>query len=81
MALFIRDDAVDALADELRKALNAPSKKEAVRQALTNELKRTRQAKPLRDRLARAQATAAAIGALDPNFDMKTYTDEMWDDL
>ena len=81
MALFIRDNAVDALAAELQKALKAPSKKEAVRQALSNELKRARNAKPLRERLTRAQATAASIGKLDPKFDMKAYTDKMWDDL
>ncbi|KQY14049.1 type II toxin-antitoxin system VapB family antitoxin [Rhizobium sp. Root482] len=81
MALFIRDDTVDALANELQKALKAPSKTEAVRTALKRELERTRQAMPLRKRVAKAQAMAAAMGSPDPDFSLKAYTDEMWDEI
>jgi len=81
MALFIRDDAVDALAVKLQKALKAPSKTEAVRRALQGELDRVQQQRPLRERIAKAQAMAGAMGTSDPNFDMKTFTDEMWDNL
>lgn len=81
LALFIRDDTVDALAVKLQKALKAPSKTEAVRQALQRELDRVQQQRPLRDRIAKAQAMAGAMGASDPHFDMKTFTDEMWDNL
>ena len=81
MALFIRDDTVDALANELQKALKAPSKTEAVRTALKHELERTRQAMPLRQRVAKAQAMAAAMGSPDPKFSLKAYTDEMWDEI
>jgi antitoxin VapB len=81
MALFIRDEHVDALASQLQKALRAPSKKEAVRIALQHELDRTRQKKPLRERVAAAQAMAAAIGPIDPNFDPKAFSDQMWDEL
>jgi antitoxin VapB len=81
MALFIRDDTVDALAVQLQKALKAPSKTEAVRQALQRELDRVQQQRPLRDRIAKAQAMVGAMGASDPNFDMKPCTDERWDNL
>lgn len=81
LALFIRDDTVDALAAQLQKALKAPSKTDAVRQALQHELDRVQQQRPLRERIAKAQAIAGAMGAGDPNFDMKTFTDEMWDNL
>ena len=80
MALFIRDETVDALAEELQKALKSPSKTAAVRLALTNELARARQKLPLRQRIAKSQAMAAAIGKPDPNFDLKAFTDAMWDD-
>lgn len=80
MALFIRDDAVDALAEELKRATNAPSKKEAVKQALEDALQRTRQRLPLSERIKRAQAIARSIGPKDPDFDMKEFMDEMWGD-
>jgi antitoxin VapB len=78
--LYIRDDAVDALATELQRETNAPSKTEAVRTALLHELERNRVRKPLRDRIAVLQAKYAALGPSDPNFDMKAFTDEMWED-
>lgn len=81
MALFIRDESVDALAAQLQKALKAPSKTEAVRQALQHELDRVQQQRPLRQRIAKAQAIAGRLGTGDPTFDMKTFTDEMWDNL
>lgn len=81
MALFIRDETVNALAVKLQKALKASSKTEAVRRALQGELDRVQQQRPLRERVAKAQAMAGALGTSDPNFDMKTFTDEMWDNL
>jgi antitoxin VapB len=80
MALFIRDPEVDRLAEEVRKLTNARTKTEAVRRALEDHLVRARQAKPLQARLARAKAMADAMGAGDPDFDMKAYTDQMWGD-
>ncbi len=79
MPLYVRDDDVLALAVELQRLTNAPSKTEAVRQALRHEIERMRQALPLRNRLARSQALAEAIGPSDPDFDMKSYTDALWD--
>lgn len=80
MALFIRDDEVDALASELQRLTNSPSKKEAVRTALRNELGRAQRANRLDERYARAMAIADAMGSSDPDFDMKRFTDEMWGD-
>jgi antitoxin VapB len=78
MPLFIRDDAVDALAREVQLATKAKSKTEAVRIALEHELERTRRARPLRERIAAAMAIADSLGPGDPDFDMKAFTDEMW---
>ena len=80
MALFIRDEAVDALAEELKAVLNAPSKKDAVKRALEGELRRVRQKQPLIDRLEDIWKRIDAMGPSDPNFDMKKFTDEMWGD-
>ena len=80
MPLFIRDPEVDALALEVQQATKAPTKTEAVRKALKNELERVRRARPLRERLANAKALADAMGPGTPDFDMKKYTDEMWGD-
>ena len=80
MPLYIRDDEVDALAAKLQRETNAPSKTEAVRIALVHELERNRAKVPLRDRLARLQAEATKIGLPNTDFDMKKFTDEMWED-
>lgn len=79
MPLYIRDNEVDALASELQAVSGAASKTEAVRTALLHELARNRAKVPLRDRLAKLQAKAAGIGLPNPDFDMKKFTDEMWD--
>ena len=78
MALFIRDDEVDALAEEVRRVTKAKTKTEAVRKALRLQLDEARRALPLRERLARSKALADALGSSDPAFDMKAYRDEMW---
>ena len=80
MALFIRDAEVEALAEEVRKLTRAKSKTEAVRRALQAQLAEARRAVPLRERLQRAKAIADAMGASAAAFDMKAYTDEMWDE-
>ncbi|MDQ0469440.1 type II toxin-antitoxin system VapB family antitoxin [Labrys wisconsinensis] len=80
MPLFIRDDDVTTMAEELTRLTKARSKTEAVRTALRHELERTRASLPVRDRLARIHEKAAKIGLPNPDFDMKAYTDEMWGD-
>jgi len=76
--LFIRDPEVDALADELRRLTRAKTKTVAGRRVLQDQLAEARLALPLKDRLARSKAMADALGPGDADFDMKTYTDEMW---
>jgi len=80
MPLFIRDADVTAMAKELTRLTRARSKTEAVRTALRHELERARASVPLRQRLARIHEKAAKLGLPNPAFDMKAYTDEMWDD-
>lgn len=78
MPLYIRDDAVDALAERVRRATGARTKTEAVRVALEDTLARIEAKKPLRQRLARSLALADAMGEAPGEFDMKRFTDEMW---
>ena len=80
MPLFIRDDEVSGLADELTRVTNARSKTEAVKRALRDALERETSKAPLIERIAPALAMADAMGPSDPNFDMKAFTDEMWGD-
>lgn len=80
MALYIRDDAVDALAIELQRLTGAPTKTEAVRQALEAAIDDKRSEVPLLERLRQIRADAAAAGLVpNPNFDQKAFFDEMWD--
>jgi antitoxin VapB len=51
-----------------------------VRTALMHELERNRAKVPLRERIVRLQAEAKQIGLPNPDFDMKKFTDEMWED-
>jgi antitoxin VapB len=77
MALYIRDNEVDVLARQVQDATNAPSKTEAVRIALQNELERARKAVPLEVRIGRIQDAVKTMGQEDPDFDMKAFTDEL----
>lgn len=80
MSLYIRDDDVDALARKVQQATKAPTKTEAVRRALQNELARAEQAVPLKERVKKIQdSVRAKMGPNMPDFDMKKFTDEMWE--
>ena len=81
MPLYIRDDAVDALAQEVMKATGAKTKTDAVRKALQLQLEAEMNRKPLLERLQPILDRAGQIGKPDPDFDMKKYTDEMWDNM
>lgn len=82
MALYIRDPKVDELARKLCAATGAKNKTDAVRRALQNELRRTRRPERFDDRNAKVLAMADALGSSRPQrpFDMKAFTDAMWDD-
>jgi len=81
MPLYIRDDEVDSLAAELQAATGAPTKTEAVREALRNELRRAREKEPLIDRVRRIQARARQqLGPPNPDFDFRKFREELWGD-
>lgn len=79
MPLFIRDDEVDALAEEVQRLTRAKTKTEAVRRALEAQIREARRALPLQERLGQARALADAMGPTNPDFDMKRFTDQLWD--
>ena len=78
MPLYVRDKDVAAMAAELQALLKAGSKTEAVRQALRHEIDRQKGKLSLRDRVARLQERAEALGPADPGFDQKRFSDRMW---
>lgn len=79
MPLYIRDDRVDDLAVRLMKLTGAKSKTDAVRKALMAQLEAEAKRKPLLERLEPILKRADDLGPGDPDFDMKKFTDEMWD--
>lgn len=80
MPLYIRDDEVDRLADRVQRLAGIRTKTETVRRALEHELERIDAAKPLRARIAKSQALADAMGRGESDFDMKAFSDAMWDE-
>jgi antitoxin VapB len=78
MPLYIRDDEVAALARKVQGLTKAKTVTEAVRTALEHEIAREREKSPPSARLARSIAMAAAMGPVDPDFDMKKFADDMW---
>ncbi|MCZ7497253.1 type II toxin-antitoxin system VapB family antitoxin [Agrobacterium tumefaciens] len=80
MSLYIRDSAVDDLAKQVQKLTKAPNKTEAVRRALENELARVKESIPLAERIGKIQdAVAEQLGPNPKPFDMKAFTDDLWD--
>ena len=80
MPLYIRDDTVDVLAEQVKQATGAQSKTEAVRKALLAQLQAAMQKRPLLERIRDIQDMADEIGPVDPDFDMKKFTDDLWGD-
>jgi antitoxin VapB len=77
--LYNRDDEVDALAVKVKALTGARTKTEAVKAALIHKLERLGKRAPLLERLTPVWALVDAIGPLDGDFEMKSFTDEMWD--
>lgn len=78
--LYVKDDAVNEMAIKLMKVTNAPSKTEAVRRAIQNELNRHVNEKPLAERVAEIQASMKdLIGENKTPHDHKAFMDEGWD--
>jgi len=77
MPLYIRDDEVDDLAKQLMRVTGARTKTEAVRQALLDALESSHRCASLHNRIRPLQARVAGLGPVDPDFDMKAFTDEL----
>ena len=79
MPLYIKDDEVDDLANELQRVTGAATKTEAVRAALKDAIERKRARKTsILKAIRQAQARAEAMGVRpDSNFDMKDFMDDL----
>jgi antitoxin VapB len=76
VALYIRDDDVNALADRLARQIGA-SKTEAVRLALEAQIAALKNPLSLRARLGRVQALAQVAGLRPDGADDKVLMDEL----
>jgi antitoxin VapB len=84
MPLTIRDERVNQLAEQARQILNAPTKADAIRQALEKVVETTppsqqKETRPLAERLKALQAEVQRLGTPNPDFDEKAFLDEMWE--
>ncbi|TCV72730.1 type II toxin-antitoxin system VapB family antitoxin [Neorhizobium sp. S3-V5DH] len=84
MPLYVRDERVNELAEQARRILNAPTKTDAIRQALqrvveTAEASDTSEKPSLRERLKAIQDEVKRLGKPNPDFDDKALLDEMWE--
>lgn len=81
MPLFVRDERVNQLAEQAQKILKAPTKTDAIRQALECVVQEDEQRPPLAERLEklRARHNMPAFDTFEP-FDEKAFLDEMWGD-
>ncbi|TNM65491.1 type II toxin-antitoxin system VapB family antitoxin [Aliirhizobium smilacinae] len=84
MALYLTDEELDALAERAQKVLNAPSKKDAVRQALERVVldepdKTEGDREPFFERVKAIQDEIKRLGRPNPNFDDKAFLDDMWE--
>lgn len=79
MPLYVRDERVNELAEEVRKILKAPTKTEAIRQALERVRSENASEPTLTERLlkVRKKYDLPEYADLEP-FDQKAYLDEMW---
>ncbi len=79
MALYIRDETVDMLAEQLKITTGAASKTEAVRNALLATLESERAKPTLLESIRELQLAVEDLGPVNPDFDMKKHSDDMWE--
>jgi antitoxin VapB len=87
MPLYVRDERVNQLAEQARKILNAPTKTDAIRQALervvveqTKVSDEAGKSEPsLAERLQAIREQYLTMGTPNPDFDEKAFLDEMWE--
>lgn len=86
MALELHDERLDALAEQAQRILKAPTKADAIRQALqrvvgaeplANEEDAATPEKPIEERLKALQDRVKKLGTPNPDFDDKAFLDEM----
>jgi antitoxin VapB len=87
MALELHDERLDALAEQAQRILKAPTKADAIRQALqrvvgaeplVNKRDAAMPEKPVEERLKVLQDRVRKLGTPNPDFDDKAFLDEMW---
>ena len=78
MPLYIKDPAVDTLVEQYLAVTGLPSKTEAVRRALSDQLKMLADQEKLPDRVAKLQHRAAEAGFVSTGEDLKPFFDEQW---
>lgn len=79
MPLFIKNEDVNELAEKFQKIGGFSSKTEAVETALRDQIALVSNKVPLLDRLEPILQQVDSMGQEDPDFDMKKFTDEMWE--
>ncbi len=84
MPLYVRDERVNQLAEQARQILKAPTKTDAIRQALEKVVETAKPVeeepeKPLAERLKALQDEVQRLGKPNPDFDEKKFLDEMWE--
>jgi antitoxin VapB len=80
MALYVKDEEVDRLAEEVQAAYGVKTKTEAVKIALKRALEQPDKKAEMMRKLEAVQARIRLISNPDPDFDEKAYTDMMWGD-
>ncbi len=78
MPLFIRDENVDAMVTEAMKLLGAKNKTELIRRVLKTTIDQAQKSQPLLMRVENARRLADGLGPVDPDFDQKKFSDELY---
>lgn len=81
MALYIRDPEVDQLVAEAQRLTKTATKTDVVKNALKREIAAANADVPLIERIKGLQERVAALGPRDPDFDMKKFSDELYEDM
>lgn len=74
------ESEISRVAQKLMEVTGAESEPEAILGALRFQLRCFENSLPLLERLRPILDRADALGPGDPDFDMKTYLDELWGD-
>ncbi len=81
MALYIRDPEVDQLVAEAQRLTGTATKTDVVKNALKREIAAANVDVPLSERLDKVIEAARRLGPRDPDFDMKKFSDDLYDGM